>query len=208
MIKIYGSPQSSAARCLWLLEEIGVPYAREEVNLRDPAARARFAEVFPGTKIPYFVDGEVRLFESMAIDYYLARTYAPALIPEDPVGHALIDQWSFWAITNLQPEGVRLFLHTRLLPDEERSPRDADAARAACARFLGQLEQSLHDDWLVAGRFTLADLHVASSVRIAKLAGAELGPKTDAWFARVTARPAYQKVLGAVTGPTRATRAE
>ena len=35
MIKIYGSPKSSAGRVFWLMEEIGLKYERVPLNMRE-----------------------------------------------------------------------------------------------------------------------------------------------------------------------------
>ena len=197
MIEIYGSPMSSAARCLWLLEEIGVPYKKTEINLRDPEARAKYtSEVFSGGKVPYFIDGDVRLFESMAINSYLVAKYKPELLPSDLHGRALVDQWSYWAISNLQPEALKMMFHTVYLPEDQRNPKEVEAGRTGAARYLAQLEDELTGEYLVGGRFTLADLNCASVVNLAPRAGLETGPRTTAWLSRLHARPAFQKVFG------------
>ncbi len=196
MIKIYGSPMSSAGRCFWMLEEIGAAYERVEPNLRDPEQKARYAaEVFAGGKIPYLIDGDVRLFESMAINGYLAAKYKPELLGTALLTRALIDQWSFWAISNLQPEAIKILYHTTFLPEEQRLPREAEAGRNGCARFLAQLEGALTGEYLVDDRFTLADLNCGSVVNTALRAGVEVGPRVKAWMDRLRARPAFQKAL-------------
>ena len=197
MIQIYGSPMSSAARCLWLLEELGVDYERTEPNLRDAEERAKYvAEVFPGGKVPYMIDGDVRLFESMAINGYLTAKYKPELLPEDAYGRALVDQWSFWAISNLQAEALKILYHTMFLPEEQRNPKEVEAGRAGCTRFLTQLEGELKGEYLVGDRFTLADVNCGSVVNIALRVGVEAGPRVTAWMERLRARPAFTKAIG------------
>jgi glutathione S-transferase len=195
MIKIYGSPMSSAGRCLWVLEEIGVAYESIDVNLRDPALRAKYvAEVFPGGKIPYLVDGDVRLFESMAIDAYLAAKYKPELLPSELVQRALFDQWSYWALSNLQPEAYKVLKHSSYLPEAERSPKELESGRAGCERYLAQLEQAMDHEYLLGNVFTLADIHCGSVVHMAQIAGVKLGPRTSAWMDRLKSRPAALKI--------------
>jgi glutathione S-transferase len=194
MIKIYGSSMSSAGRCLWTLEEAGVPYERVDSNLRDPEGRKKFiAEVWDGAKVPYFIDGDVRLFESMAIDLYIAAKYKPELLPSDIHGRALVDQWSFWAISNLGVDALKVLYHSVFLPEDQRDPRQLEAAKAGVARYLDQLENALKGEWLVRESFTLADLHVASVVGLVARAKLPMGPRVSAWFARCTARPAFKK---------------
>jgi glutathione S-transferase len=197
MITIYGSVRSSAGRCLWLLEEIGLPYERKEVDLRDPQARARYvAEVFPGGKIPFLVDGDVKLFESMAINNYLAAKYKPELLPSDVATRALVDQWSYWSISNLAPDAYKIIMNTIYLPEDQRNPAEVEKGRVGCARYLAQLEQSLEGEYLVARHFTVADVNCGSVVNLALRAGVEVGPRVRAWMDRLKARPAYKKALG------------
>lgn len=198
MLKLYGAPMSSASRCRWLLEEAGVPYELVVVNLRDPAQREAYErDVFPGGKIPYLVDGDVRLFESMAINFYVAERYAPALLPADPIAHALALQWTFWAITNLQPEGLAILRHTMMLPPEQRDPAQAEAGRAGAKRFLDQLEASLPGDHLLGDAFSVADVNVGSVVNVSLRFGVPAGPKVTAWMERLRARPAFKKTYAA-----------
>lgn len=198
MIKIYGSALSSAGRCLWLLEEIGVEYERIDVNLRDPEQRAKYvAEVFPGGKIPYLVDGDVKLFESLAINGYLAAKYRPELLPSELVQRALCDQWSCWALSNLQPDAYKVLMHGTYLPEAQRNPKELENGRAGCTRFLAQLEQAMQHDYLLGDVFTLADINCGSVVYLAIRGGATLGPKTRAWMDRLRARPAATKIYQA-----------
>lgn len=65
MIKLYGSPKSSAGRCVWTLEEIGVPYELIGVNMQAKEHKSpEFLAINPNGKIPAMVDGDLTLFES------------------------------------------------------------------------------------------------------------------------------------------------
>lgn len=197
MIKLYGAPMSSAGRSRWMIEEAGVPYEYVQLNLRDPIQRAEYEKVFPGVKIPYLIDGNVRLFESMAINFYLAETYAPALWATDPIERAQLYQWSFWALTNLQPEALAYMFHTALLPADKRDPAKAEDGKAGIVRYLAQLEQGLTREYLVGGRFTVADVNVGSVVNVPLRTGVTAGPRVTAWMERLRARPAYERATAA-----------
>ena len=63
-IKIFGSPQSRAFRAIWAAREMGVDYELADYKTPD------FAKVNPNAKIPALQDGDLTLFESMAIKFF------------------------------------------------------------------------------------------------------------------------------------------
>jgi glutathione S-transferase len=194
MIVFYGSPMSSAGRTRWMLEEVGVSYEYVIVNPRDSATKsADFVEKNLAGTVPFIEDGELCLFESIAINFYLAEKYAPQLMRSDLAERARIYQWSLWAITNLQPAALDLMLHSALLPEAKRDAQRAEQSRTSCQRHLALLERSLAANYLL-GDFSVADVNVGSVVNLALRIDAKLGgPTVSAWMERLRARPAYQR---------------
>lgn len=199
MIQFYGSPMSSAGRTHLMLEECAVPYEYHRVMLRDPAQKAEYLKINPGGKIPFIVDGEVRIPESVAINFYLAEKYAPQLWATKLEERAVLYAWSLWAISTLQNEALRVLHHTMIVPAESRSTYEVETGKKNLQRYLDHLETELpHGGYLVGDRFTVADLNVASVVNLATaMTAAKLGEKTAAWLATIKARPAWQKVAAA-----------
>jgi glutathione S-transferase len=198
MLHFYGSPMSSAGRTHLMLEETGAGYEYHKVNLRDPASKAEFAKINPTGKIPFLVDGDLRLPESVAINFYLAEKYAPQMWATSLDDRARIYAWSLWATTNLQPEVLRVMMNA-MKPEGERNAKEIEQGKAATTRYVGDLEHQLPSSGhLVAGKYTVADLNVASVVNlVVAMQAAELGPKTRAWFDAIKARPAWQRVAAA-----------
>lgn len=196
MLHFYGSPMSSAGRTHLMLEECGVPYEYHRVMLRDPVQKAEYVKVNPSGKIPFIVDGDVRMPESVAINFYLAEKYAPQLWAAQLEQRAMIYAWSLWAISTLQHEAVRVMHHTVIVPQESRSTYEVETGKKNVQRYLDHLESELPaSGYLVDGRLTVADLNVASVVNLASaMAAGKLGPKTAAWLDGLKARPAWKKV--------------
>src|SRR6202011_3029342 len=99
MLQLYGNARSRAMRCLWMLEEVGQPYQLVDKSLRaDDLHNTDYLKLNPNARIPTLVDGEVVLWESMAINLYLAQKYPGPMHCADAavLGHAA--QWSFWAM--------------------------------------------------------------------------------------------------------------
>jgi glutathione S-transferase len=197
MLHFYGSPNSSSGRTHWLIEELGIPHEYHRVNLRDPASKsADFLSASPGGRVPAIADGNYRLFESGAINSYLAEKHRPDLVGTSPEERGLIQQWSLFALTNLQPEVLAVMYHSALLPEVERIAKVAARARDDAAPLVLELERALAGrDFLVGDRFTLADVNVASVVNIAvflKMVGSD-APSVAAYMSGMRARPAYQK---------------
>src|SRR5262245_50816388 len=144
MITFYGSPMSSSGRTHWMLEEAGVAYDYKIINVRGGHAKpSEFLAANPTGKIPAIVDGDVKLGESMAINFYLAEKYAPSMMPSDHGHRAKIYEWSFWSTTNLQPLLVDIVMHSFLLPEAQRDPKVIDKAKAEAPRYLEVLEKAL-----------------------------------------------------------------
>ena len=99
VIKIYGVVATRTARCLWMLEEVGQPYELVEVQPRtEQADSPEFRAVNPNGRVPALVDGDTVLWESMAINLYLAEKYGGAMMPATVEGRGLACQWSFWGM--------------------------------------------------------------------------------------------------------------
>lgn len=196
MIKIYGPKASSARRTFWTAEECGVEYEQVPVNMKEKENRSpEFLKLNPNGKVPVMSDGDLVLFESMAINTYLGEKYKPELLGKNVEEHGLVYQWSYWAIANLAHAFETLILPKYGMPMSEES---MTKAREAIDKYMPILDTALvQKDFLVGDGFTLADLNVASVVYSAGFIEFDLAryPEVVRWLAIHTARPAFQKVL-------------
>ena len=194
MIHFYGAPMSSAGRTHLMLEELGVPYEYHRVNLRDEAAKAEYLKINPGGRIPYIVDGDFAMCESAAINFYLAEKYKPEWLPSDFLVLTRVLEWSFWALTNLQPESVIvMFAAMGRIGDPDRIA----LAKARCVSLMEDLERHI-GEFVVGSSFTVADVNVGSVANlVTRVNAAPAGPKTAAWLEMLRARPAWVRVAAA-----------
>src|SRR5205823_6011995 len=127
MIKLYGVPQSRAMRALWMLEELGLPYENVKVNFATGDTRKpEYLRINPNGHIPALQDGDLIIWESMAINLYLARKYDMGLWPKTVEGEGRAFQWSFWAMTEAE--------EPRVPPSRARRAPDRHAAALHCRR--------------------------------------------------------------------------
>jgi glutathione S-transferase len=197
MIKLYGVPRSRTMRPLWMLEELQVPYENVKVSFIEESRKPEYLKINPNGHIPALQDGDLTLFESLAINLYLARKYDKGLWPKTIEGEAKAFQWSIWAMTELEEPLLTTLLHRSFLAEEQRDPKKAADAAERFKTPLKVLESQLSGDYLAGKDFTVADLNVASVLSWAPLAGLDLSsaPKTQAWLGRCTGRPGYARLM-------------
>jgi glutathione S-transferase len=189
-MKIYGSPMSRASRSIWCAKELGVPF--EHVDLGwDQLKSPDFLAVNPNGKFPGFADGDLKLFESLAINLYIAKKYGTGeLYPTNIEDEARTFQWTLWAATEVEP----LVLPSVMV----KFGFGSDPATAkACAERVKPVLKVLDDylqthEWLVGKNFSVADLNAASVVGMARYGDIDISyvPNVSAWLDRCLSRPA------------------
>ena len=92
-LKIYGVAQSRAIRVLWMAHELDIPFEHIPQNFAGEKS-AEFLAVNPNGRVPAMDDDGFKLFESLAINTYLAKKYDKGLAPKGIKEDALVNQWS------------------------------------------------------------------------------------------------------------------
>ena len=75
MLKIYGAPHSRAFRVIWLANEIGIPYERISRNVQRAERAPWYLALNPNGLVPAIDDSGFVMWETAAINLYLAETY-------------------------------------------------------------------------------------------------------------------------------------
>jgi glutathione S-transferase len=200
-LTLYGIARSRAMRNLWLLKEIGVPFQHVEVvqtyNKTAPeqttSRDAAFLAINPNGRIPALKDGDLMLCESLAINLYLARKYGGPIGPANLAEEAHATMWSFWVLNECEANAIAV--HEAGL---QNLPEKAAAAIEKLEGPFGVLNAALDGkDYLVGGRFTVADVNVATILFYARTATDLLArfPVVARWYQAMTSRPHFQDVL-------------
>jgi glutathione S-transferase len=195
-LKIWGVARSRAFRTLWMAAELGLDYELVKVDFADGGThRPEFLAINPNGHVPVIDDAGFRLWESMAINLYLAKKYGSGeggLYPRQLEDEARAWQWSFWGMTEVERPALTVLLN-RIGPEDRRDAAAADAAEHALAAPLAVLDGAVAaSPYLLGERFTVADLNVASILSWARQGRVDLSPfpRAEAWLKACHDRPA------------------
>ncbi len=198
-LTLYGIPFSRAFRSLWAANELGLDYAHVPTHFMKESKQPDYLAINPNGRVPAMVDGDLVLFESMAINLYLARTYGAPLRVDDPADEARAVQWSFWGITELESTLLRAMFTALGLFGEEADPAKAnETLNKGAGRALGVLDRHLEGrDWLVGKDFSVADVNVAGVLNLALSGRLDLSQwgNVKEWLDRCYGRPGAKKTL-------------
>ena len=195
-LKLYGIANSRALRSLWAIEECEVEYEHVPTSFMEEAKTEDYLAINPNGKIPTLVDDDLILFESMAINLYLARRYATSLYPSDQAKQALVLQWSVWAISEIEPPQMEMVIDMFMTPQEKRSGNTRDRAERKLERPLAVLDKHLAEKkWLVGDNFSIGDLNVAAVMQLLKLVKFDYSSFSHVkkWADSCYARPAFSR---------------
>jgi glutathione S-transferase len=153
-----------------------------------------YLKVNPNGHVPAIKDGELVLWESLAITLYLVKKHGGPLAPATPDEEGKALMWSFWAMSELEDRCVVLVQQALMPPERRPDPATVQKAKDGLSTPLGVLDGALSSSpYLLGGRFTVADLNVAGVVGGLTLAKFDLAawPKVGAWLGSCTGRKAF-----------------
>lgn len=192
-MKLFWAPQTRSTRAIWMLEEAGVDYEMELVDIRSPDRKdsEEFLAASPMGKVPALIDGDAAMAESAAICIYVADRYgAGTLAPaaDDPSR----GQYLYWSIyTPAVVEPAMIEKVSNIEPNRVRNGwGDFDLMIETFDKGLDGKE------WILGDRFTAADVMLGSSAVFMRMfnmlpASKNIGDYAD----RCLARPAYKTAL-------------
>jgi glutathione S-transferase len=202
----YSRMSGNSARTIFALHESGVPWTPRPLDPRAGETRTpEYLAVNPMGKVPVLKDGAFVLWESNAINWYVAETHPQAgLLPGSPQGRAAVQRWMLFQTGHVSPACVAIFLSrhpkAQAFWKTKGNPAEAERGERELARFLPVVDAGLADKEWLEGTFSLADVAYASHLWFVVETGFSLAPypRIEAWLERLLARPAWKKTVEAV----------
>lgn len=206
MLKILGRVTSiNVRKALWALDELGVPYEREDWGqpLRDPRV-PEFLALNPNGQVPVLIEDDFVLWESIAIMGYINQAHGKgALLPETAREQALVMQWVEWQNTEL---GAHWGYPLRAIIRKEPGYDNADALAKSIALWAGKMaiiEAHLAKGgaFVVGECFSLADIAITLGLHrwfAIPFVHAPM-PAAQAYYERMMERPAAKAWLAPQT---------
>jgi|SRR5690606_8475397 len=187
----------------WLpLRHLGVPFEEERIALFQPGYKERIRARSPAGKVPVLIDGELTVWDSLAIGEYLADRYPDRLLWPASLAHRALAR-SFSA----EMHAGFLELRTRMPMNIRGSypGRGRSAAVAADVARIGQIwRECLRRSGgpFLFGAFGIVDAMYAPVVARFVTYAVELDAELSAYADRIWGLPAMQEWRQAALGET------
>jgi glutathione S-transferase len=193
---LYHCPDARSLRCLWAVEETGLEVELHNLPFPPRAFAPEYRSINPLMTVPAWAENNILITESGAIVERIIEGTALE-VGRDEADYWLYRNWLHRSDATLTFPLAIMLRYTRVEAPERRLAQAVDDYKAFFAGRAKSIEASLADgrDWLVAGRFTGADIAVGYAAFLAENLKADdvLGDATKAWLARCKARPAFAR---------------
>ncbi len=196
-MKLWHCHDARSFRALWALEEMQMDYELEVMPFPPRFLREGYKDLNMLGTVPYFEDGTAQMTESTGICHYLVEKYQRydfGLEVDHPeYGNYL--NWLYHSDATLTFPQTIFLRYTRLEPDETKAVVGHEYRKWFLARLRKLNEQVSNHEFLVADRFTIADI----ACGYALLLGASLGIDEDYaeptrnYFEALKSRSGYQR---------------
>jgi len=183
-----------------MLEELEIDYRIKEIDVHKGEGRSEeYLAVNPTGKVPALQDGSFILFESAAINTYLADKFPEKnLIPKsDSQERGLYNQWCYYVMSELEQPLWLNAKHTFIYPEQRRLPGNIESAKFEFRQALKVIEGHLDkNDYMVGNQFSGADILVAQTFMWAQMVKFPLDmPASLEFIARMKERDGYQRAI-------------
>lgn len=198
-ITLYYYPGTRATKVKWMLEELGVNYQTNLIDLPKGKHKTKtYSSIHPLQKVPALQINRITLFESQAICLYLADYYsylkmAPQLTSPT---RSQYYQWIALATNSLEPALIEQ-IKAKRAQDLGIELLDIGAAEISFEKVMAYIEKMLKNkQFLIGEGFTTADLILASVLIWADKSNLlSEYVKTKTWLQNILQRPAFVRAV-------------
>lgn len=191
---LYHCADARSLRCLWAAEEAGLDIDLQLLPFPPRAFAPEYRAVNPLMTVPGWVEDGQLMTESAAICERIAER-TPLEVRRDEPDYWAYRNWLHRSDATLTFPLAIMIRYTRVEPEDRRLVQAVADYKAFFGGRAKSIEAALADgrEWLVAERFTIADVVIGYAGFLATTLGAEdaLGEATKAWLARCTAREGF-----------------
>ena len=206
-MKLYNANLSpNALRVRAVAKELGIELEIVDLDFRKGENKTEaYLALNPNGKVPMLVDGDFVLWESRAINAYLASLKGAAL-PADAKKRAIVDQWSYWHAVHLGPAMQRVVFERVLKKMFGMGEPDETAIEPSLkelAQLLPILDANLAGQGMGRGRTEHRGFRGGEHLRLPQARAASRStttPHIAAWLERMEARPSWQDAVAPVVG--------
>jgi glutathione S-transferase len=185
----YTNPRSRGRIVRWMLEEVGLPYRTELLDMGTTLKAAAYLAINPMGKVPAIQHRGVIVTETAAICAYLADAFPQAgLAPTagDPLRGSYY-RWLFFAAGPIESA-----VTNKSLGFETPQGREGMAGWGTFAAVMGTLESAVSQGpFIVGDRFSAADVYVGSQIGFGLMFNSiEKRPAFEHYWQGISSRPA------------------
>ena len=197
-IKIDSCNDSRGLRPMWTAEEMVVSYESEMMPFPPRFLHKEYMDVNILGTIPYLIDGEVEMTESVAMCQYLVDLYGPTDLKvaiDEPDYHHYLNWLAHSDATLTFPQTVVLRYTFQEVGVADKA---AEGYRRWFVARLKLLEKSLDSrEYLCSNRFTIADICVSYAIYLAKTLQIEeaFKPNIKRWTDMLFARDGFKRAV-------------
>lgn len=199
IMKLYDNPLSgNCYRVRLLLNQLGVSYDKVNIDIfRGEHKTEEFRGLNPNQKLPVLVDGDLVLWESVAILLYLAKKYHPNdYISDDPAMYGQIVQWVTFAKTTIDPNLAVARYYVRFLEKNQVNNDELVKLQNNGKNALSVIEEYLGKADFLVGHYSVADIACYPYIKLSPEANIDLNeyPRILSWLGRIENQPGYLPV--------------
>lgn len=193
MYTVIGTAKSRAARVLWMLEELGLPFEHVAASPRSEGV----VEFNPAGKIPVLIEDGTPITDSTAIIQYLADKHGRFTHPAGTLDRARQDSLTQFLLDEFDSALWMAARHSFILPEELRQSAIKDSLKWEFERSQKTLMHRMGEGpFLMGEMMTVPDIiltHCGNWALTARFPIVE--HKLSTYLDRMRERPAFKRAM-------------